>query len=59
MGLILGKVGGLMSGLSTALRAVFIKRDPATALTRALLIVLVVAVVVAGALIVADQLRGL
>ena len=48
-----------MSGLSTALRAVFIKRDPVTALSHALLIVLVVAVVVAGALIVADQLRGL
>ena len=48
-----------MSDLSTALRAVFIGRDPATALSHALLIVLVVAVVVAGALIVADQLRGL
>ena len=48
-----------MSDLSTALRAVFIKRDPAPALTNVLLIVLVVAVVVAGALIVADQLRGL
>ena len=48
-----------MSGLSTALRTVFIKRDPATALTYVLLIVLVVAVVVAGALIVADQVRGL
>ena len=45
--------------MSAALRAVFIRRDPATALTHGLLIVLVVAVVVAGALIVADQLRGL
>ncbi len=56
----MGKVGGTMSDLSIALRAVFTRRrDPATALSHALLIVLVVAVVVAGALIVADQLRGL
>ena len=49
-----------MSDLSTALRALFTRRrDPAPALSRVLLIALVVSVVVAGALIVADQLRGL
>ena len=48
-----------MSDLSTALRAVFTKRDPGTSFSYVLLFGLVVVVVVAGALIVADQLRGL
>jgi hypothetical protein len=49
-----------MSDLSTALRALLTKRlDPTTVYSYALLLGLVVAVVVTGAMIVANQIRGL
>ncbi len=49
-----------MSDLSTALRALFTRRrDPVTVFSYLWLIGLVVVVVVAGAMVVADQVRGL
>ena len=58
--LIRGKVGGVMEGMSTALRAFFTRRlDPTTFCSYAALLGLVMAVVVIGGLIVANQIRGL
>jgi hypothetical protein len=55
-----GEGRGKMSDLSTALRALLTKRlDPTTVYSYALLLGLVVAVVVTGAMIVANQLRDL
>ena len=60
MGGFWGKVGGTMSDLSTALRVLFTRRrDPVTVFSYLWLIGLVVVVVVAGAMVVADQVRGL
>ena len=56
----MGEGRGKMSDLSTALRAFFTRRlDPTTVYSYALLVGLVVAVVVTGAMIVANQRGGL
>jgi hypothetical protein len=57
---LMGEGRGKMSDLSTALRAFFTRRlDPTTVYSYALLFGLVVAVVVTGAMIVANQRGGL
>lgn len=49
-----------MGSLSTAVRAFFTRRlDPTTVFSYALLLSLILAVVVTGAMIVANQLKGL
>lgn len=49
-----------MGSMSTAVRAFFTRRlDPTTVFTYALVLSLIIAVVVTGAMIVANQLKGL
>ena len=57
---LMGEVGGNMSDLSTALRAFLTRRlDPTRVYSYAVLFGLVAAVVVTGAMIVTNQIRGL
>ncbi len=58
--LIRGKVGGVMEGMSTALRAFFTRRlNRTTVYLSAALLGLVMAVVFIGGMIVANQITGL